>query len=323
MSRGSASSSDSSSLSDNGDLNNFTFNQIFTPKKNHTTNNCYLIAFPLSQKMAMRSPVTRFFGSLLKFRPNGVIFGELSTNSSARRRSMTQFIRDLRWIERLVIMDLGEETRQTETQNGDGNYFWFCWRIVFARSERLSSNGILIWTRFNSSASSLSENELSEDESESLSPPAAFGFCFTRSLSFLLLSNDCISFSDDRSRPDSNASAFGNSYRENEMEKRKPWSCRTFGSATLSIDWICFRLIDWRLIRNLAFCFHLKWDRCNIYCCFFLFVVYVSWCWFEYEFEFQSTEKVYIQSPIQMNGLQHLNRISNTWTVRNQRLALQ
>lgn len=43
----------------------------------------------------MRSPVTRFFGSLLKLKPNGVIFGELSTSSSARRRSITQFIRDL------------------------------------------------------------------------------------------------------------------------------------------------------------------------------------------------------------------------------------
>lgn len=55
----------------------------------------YLSAEPLSQKIAMRSPVTRFFGSLLKLNPNGVIFGELSTNSSARRRSMTQFMRDL------------------------------------------------------------------------------------------------------------------------------------------------------------------------------------------------------------------------------------
>lgn len=57
----------------------------------------YLIALPLSQKMAIRSPVTRFFGSLLKLKPNGVIFGALSTNSSARRRSITQFIRDLRY----------------------------------------------------------------------------------------------------------------------------------------------------------------------------------------------------------------------------------
>lgn len=95
----------------------------------------------------------------------------------------------------------------------DKNYFWFCWRIVLAKSERLSSNGILIWTRFNSSASSLSENELS-DESESLSLDVDFVLCLTFSLSFLLLSNDCISFSDDRSRPDNNASAFGNSYRE-------------------------------------------------------------------------------------------------------------
>lgn len=185
----------------------------------------YLIAFPLSQKMAIRSPVTRFFGSLLKLNPNGVIFGELSTNSSARRRSITQFMRDLWWwwnsekrnaCQADWLCQLDKYcVNYVEIYD---NYFWFCWRMVLAKSERLGSNGILIWTRFNSSASSLSENELS-DESESLSlDDEAFVLCLTLSLSFLLLSNDCISFSDDRSRPDSNASAFGNSYEENSIK---------------------------------------------------------------------------------------------------------
>lgn len=61
--------------------------------------NNYLMAEPLSQKMAIRSPVTRFLGSALKANPNGFIFGAFSTNSSARRRSITQFIRDLKCTE--------------------------------------------------------------------------------------------------------------------------------------------------------------------------------------------------------------------------------
>lgn len=55
-------------------------------------------SFPLSQKMAIRSPVILcFLGSVETFMPNGswtFLAGE-STTSSVRRRSTTQFMRDL------------------------------------------------------------------------------------------------------------------------------------------------------------------------------------------------------------------------------------
>lgn len=58
----------------------------------------YLASCPLSQKMAILSPVTRWnLGSVVKFTPNGrwMLRGWWSTTSSARRFSTTQFILDL------------------------------------------------------------------------------------------------------------------------------------------------------------------------------------------------------------------------------------
>lgn len=99
-SRGSAESSSSSSLhkQENYFFIHFFFHHCKSKRVNQQKKIInYLIALPLSQKIAIRSPVTRFFGSLLKLNPNGVIFGALSTNSSARRRSITQFMRDLQF----------------------------------------------------------------------------------------------------------------------------------------------------------------------------------------------------------------------------------
>uniref|UniRef100_A0A8D8H6H7 (northern house mosquito) hypothetical protein n=1 Tax=Culex pipiens TaxID=7175 RepID=A0A8D8H6H7_CULPI len=102
----------------------------------------FLGSFPVSQKMAMRSPVTFCcLGSVLKAIPNGrrmVLSGE-STISSERRRSTTQFILD----------------------------FWFSRSIAWASSVRSRSSGSLMWTRLALFMSALSSLSLSSSSSSS------------------------------------------------------------------------------------------------------------------------------------------------------------
>lgn len=187
-------------------------------------------SFPLSQKIAMRSPVIFcFLGSVDTFIPKGncTVLAGASTTSSVRRRSTTQFMRDLD----RKILTLFCFPCLIEVWTITHCWFWLSSRAP-ARSLRSSSIGKRICTF---SASS----DRSSFAPSSFSFAAAVSSIFSLVDSFSWLSSANMAF-------DSKASGFGRSWSKKRKSDQlgNSHGCNYALPLNITVKWVAFIVLS-------------------------------------------------------------------------------